>query len=148
MVATIYFHRPSLSEWILGVGIAQVLEHQIRDRKVTGFNPCKSSQIIFFSRVNFMCWLLFQYPLHPCVTAVACKRPRPFCQKCRWKVTAKYACNLHMWLCMNWYGAWLNGVHRMRWDGSSFTWHQPCQRCKHTALVEIQNRARKSCSLM
>ena len=43
----------------------------------------------------------------------------------------------------------LHGVHRTRWNGSSFMWHQPCQRCKHTTLVDIQRRAiRKSYSLM
>ena len=25
---------------------------------------------------------------HPCVTAVACKRPQSLCQKCRWQVTS------------------------------------------------------------
>ena len=30
-------------------------------------------------------------PFHSPVTAVARKRPRPFCQKCRWQVTPKYA---------------------------------------------------------
>ena len=30
------------------------------------------------------------------------------------------------------------GVHRTRRDGSSFLWHQPCQRCKYTASVDIQ----------
>ena len=71
---------------------------------------------IFFSRVNFLCWLLFQYLFHPCVTAVARKRPRSFCQKRRWQVTAKHAHTLHMWLCMKWHGAWLYGVHRTRRD--------------------------------
>ena len=28
-------------------------------------------------------------PFHPCVTVVARKRPRTFCQKCRWQVTPK-----------------------------------------------------------
>ena len=28
---------------------------------------------------------------HPLVTAVALKRPRSFCQKCRWQVTPKHA---------------------------------------------------------
>ena len=42
-------------------------------------------------------------PPIPCVTAVACKRYQPFCQKCRWQVTAKYACTLCMWLCMKWH---------------------------------------------
>ena len=45
----------------------------------------------FFSRVDFLCWLLFRYPFHTRVTAVACKRSRSFCQKCRWQVTAKHA---------------------------------------------------------
>ena len=40
------------------------------------------------------------HPFHPCVTAVACKGPHWFFQKCRWQVTAKHACTLHMWLCM------------------------------------------------
>ena len=31
---------------------------------------------------------------HPCVIAVACKRPWSFCQKCRWQVTPKYAYTL------------------------------------------------------
>ena len=56
---------------------------------------------IFFSRVDFLCWLLFRY-----------KRSRSFCQKCRWQVTAKHAYTLRMWLCMKWHGAWLYGVHR------------------------------------
>ena len=31
---------------------------------------------------------IFRYPFHPRVTAVARKRPRSFCQKCRWQVTS------------------------------------------------------------
>ena len=30
-------------------------------------------------------------PFHPCVTVVARKRPRSFCQKFRWQVTPKHA---------------------------------------------------------
>ena len=70
--------------------------------------------------------LLFWYPFHTCVTEVARKRSRSFCRKCRWKVTAKHAYTLRMWLCMKWQGAWLYGVQRTRRYGSSFTWHQPC----------------------
>ena len=29
-------------------------------------------------------------------------------------------------------------------SGSSFMWHQPCQRCKYTTLADIQKRAIKS----
>ena len=48
--------------------------------------------------------LLFRYPFHPRLTAVARKRPRSFCQKRRWQVTAKHAYTLRMWLCMKWHG--------------------------------------------
>ena len=34
---------------------------------------------------------LTRCPFHPRVTAVARKRPRSFCQKCRWQVTAIHA---------------------------------------------------------
>ena len=37
---------------------------------------------------------LTRCPFHPRVTAVARKRPRSFCQKCRWQVTPKHAYNL------------------------------------------------------
>ena len=87
--------------------------------------------------------LLFRYPFHPSVTAVARKRSRSFCLNCRWEVTAKDAYTLRMWLCVKWHGAWLYGVHKTRRDGSSFMWHQPYQRCKYTTSVHIQKRAIK-----
>ena len=93
-------------------GIAQWFECQIHDWKVASSNPCRSSRRIFFSRVDFLCWLLFWYPVHPRVTAVARKRSRSFCQKCMGQVTANHAFTLHMWLCMKWHGAWLYDVHR------------------------------------
>ena len=95
-----------------GAGIAQWLKHRTRDWKVAGSNPCWGGGRIFFSRVNFLCWLLFRYPFHPRVTAVARKRSRSFCQKRSWQVTAKHAYTLRMWLCRKWHGAWLYGVHR------------------------------------
>ena len=73
----------------LGAGIAQWLEHRTRDWKVAGLNPCWNGRRIFFSRVDFLCWLLFRYQFHPRVTTVARKKSRSFCQKCRWQVTAK-----------------------------------------------------------
>ena len=36
---------------------------------------------LFFSRVNFLCLI---------ITTVAHKRPRSFCQNCRWQATAKH----------------------------------------------------------
>ena len=95
----------------LGAGIAQWLECWTCDWKVAGSNPCSNGSRIF-PRVTFLCWPLFQYLFHPCITTVARKRSRSFCQRCRWQVTAKHAYTLCMWLCMKWHGAWLYGVHR------------------------------------
>ena len=86
---------------IKGVGIAQWLEHRTRDWKVAGSNPCWNGGRIFFSGVDFLCWLLFRYPFHPRVTTVARKKSRSFCQKCRWQVTAKHAYTLRMWILLN-----------------------------------------------
>jgi len=88
-----------------GAEIAQWLERRTRGwLKGPGSDPCRSGWTIFFSRVNFLCWLLLRYPFHPRVTAAARKKSR-----CRWQVTAKYAYTLRMWLCMKWL---LYGVHR------------------------------------
>ena len=83
----------------MGAGIAQWLEHRTRDWKVAGSNPCWNGGRIFFSRVDFLCWLLFRYPFHPRVTTVARKKSRSFCQKCRWQVTAKHAYTLRIEPC-------------------------------------------------
>ena len=69
------------NQCILGAGIAQWLERRTRDWKVAGSNPCWNGGRIFFSRVDFLCWLLFRYPFHPRVTTVARKKSRSFCQK-------------------------------------------------------------------
>ena len=140
---TLLISKEQRGTWRVGDGDSSVVRAPDRDRKVAGSNPCRSGGRIFFSRVNFLCWLLFRYPFHPSVTAVARKRPRSFCQKCRWQVTAKHAYTLRMRLCMKWHGAWLYGVHRTRRDGISFMWHQPCQRCKYTTSVDIQKKKKK-----
>ena len=84
-----------------GAGIAQWLECRTRDWKVAGSNPCWNGGRIFFSRGDFLCWLLFRYPFHPRVTTVARKISPSFCQKCRWQVTAKHAYTLRMWILLN-----------------------------------------------
>ena len=108
----LFFIKTLWTYWHRGAGIAQWLERRTHDWKVVSSNPRRNGRRILFSRVNFLCWLLFRYPFHPCVTAVARKRPWSFCQTCRWQVTAKHAYTLRMWLCMKWQGAWLYGVHR------------------------------------
>ena len=37
---------------------------------------------------------LIRCPFHPHITALACKRPRSFCQKCSWQVTSKHVYTL------------------------------------------------------
>ena len=93
----------------------------------------------------------FWYPFHPHVTAVARKRSRSFCQKCRWQVTAKQVYTLRMWpyVCALHEVTWCMVVwctQNLRRDGSSFMWHPPCQRCKYTTSVYIQKRAVKKAS--
>ena len=112
-----------------GAGIAQWLERRTRDRKVAASNPymLPGGRKSFFSRVTFLRCLLFPYPFHPRVTAV--KDPGHSAKSAGDRVTTKHACTLCMRLCMKWHGAYLYGVHRTQRDGSSFMWHQPCQRC-------------------
>ena len=125
------------------VGIAQWLERWTRDQKIVGSNPCWNGGIIFFSRINFLYWLLFRYPFHPCITAVARKRSRSFWQKHKWQVTAKHTYTLRMWLCMKWHGAWLYGVYRTelapRWQQFHVAPAMPA--LKYTTSVDIQKNA-------
>ena len=75
------YKKRSTNSALEGAGIAQWLERRTRDWKVAGSNPCWNGRRIFFSRVDFLCWLLFRYPFHPRVTTVARKKSRSFCQK-------------------------------------------------------------------
>ena len=116
-----------------GSGIAQWLERPVnertRDWKVAGSNPCRSGVRVFFSRVSFLWWLLFGYPFHPRVTAVARKRSRSFCQRCRWQVTGKHAYTVPMWLWMKWHCNLVHGwmvYTELAPKRQHFTWHQPC----------------------
>ena len=77
-----------------------VIVRRTRDRKVAGSSPGRSGGSIFFSKVNFLCRLLFRYPFYVRVTAVARKRSRSFCQRCMLEDTAKHSCTL--WFCMKW----------------------------------------------
>ena len=108
----LHFHTaPEL--WTQGVGkwiylrweagIAQWLKRRTRDRKVAGSSTGRNCGRIHISGVNLLRWLLFRYPSRPRVTAVARKKSRPFCQKCRWQVTAKHTCILRMWFRIKWH---------------------------------------------
>ena len=83
-VNLVYSSSLLFGQWCLMFGgIAQWLECRTCDWKVAGSNPCRSGRRIFLSGVNFLCWLLFQYLFHPCLTAVAHKRSQSFCQNSR-----------------------------------------------------------------
>ena len=125
------------------VGIAQGLQHWTRDWKVAGSNPCSSSGR-FSSPCSASC-ALFLVSVPPLCYCSSTQKILVIPLKVQ--VTAKHAYTLHMWPCMKWHGAWLYGLHRMRQDGSSFMWHQPCQRCKYTTSVAIQKRAMEGYSL-
>ena len=118
-----------------GAGIAQWLEHQTHDRKVVGLNPCRSSGINFFSGVNFLCWLLFQYPFYPCVIAVACKRSWSVCQSAGGRLQ------------INTHTPYIRGFARSDMVHGCMVYteraemaaeHQPCPRCKYTTSVDSQ----------
>ena len=67
-----------------GAGIAQWLERRTRDWKVAGSSPCRSGEIKNSPGSTFCADSL---------NALAGKRSRSFCQKCRWQVTVKpYVC--------------------------------------------------------
>ena len=55
--------------------LASWLEHQTRDRKVASLNPGRSSRRIFFSRVNFVCRLLFSVRSNPVIQQWHVKDP-------------------------------------------------------------------------
>ena len=48
----------------------------------------------FLLRSQLCVLILIRCPFHPRFTAVARKRPRSFCRKCRWQVTPKHAYTL------------------------------------------------------
>ena len=44
---------------LAGIWDRLLVDHRTRDRKVASSNPDRSGKRIFFSRFNFLCWLLF-----------------------------------------------------------------------------------------
>ena len=132
-------------------GIAQWLERRTRD-----WNWGQSSRVRIppgaagkFSSpmVDCLCWLLFRYPFHHRVTAVARKKSRSKSARSA-RGSLHWANDTHTpYVCGF---AWSDMVHgcmmytETRRDGSSFMWLQPCQRCMYTTSVDIQKRAIKS----
>ena len=97
---TLNMFVPVIDQLMMGCQDSTVVECRTCDRKFTRLSPGRSGRRMFFSRVNFSCWLLIQYRLHPCAKAAACERSQSFCQKYRWKV---------MWLWMKWHCKLVHG---------------------------------------
>ena len=57
--------------------------------------------------------------------------------------TGTWSLLLHRQTCGFAWSAWLYGVHRTCRNGSSFMWHQPCQRWKYTTTVDIKKKKKK-----
>ena len=94
--------RYGLTSSLMGSGDSSVVRAPDSWLKSRGFESLvqeRRENFLLQGRLSVLT-LLFRYPFHPRVTAVARKRPRSFCPKCRWQVTAKRACPLRMWLCM------------------------------------------------
>ena len=80
---TLYTRRRRLldSSWgdpVWLPGIACWLERRTCDRKVASSNPSRSGGRIFFSRVNFVCWLLFRVCSTPVLLQWHIKDPDHF----------------------------------------------------------------------
>ena len=66
-------------------------ERRTRDRKVASSNPGRSSGRIFFSRLNFVCWLSFGVRSTPVLPQWHVKDPGNSAKKSRWQVPPKHA---------------------------------------------------------
>ena len=126
--------------WERDSSVVKALDSRLKGRR---FESLQKRRENFLLQGQLSVLTLIRYPFHPRVTAVARKRPRSFCQKCEWQVTAKYACTLRMWLCIKWHGAWLYGVHRTCAETAAVSCGT-CQCCKYTTSVDIQKGATKS----
>ena len=49
-----------------GSRLSLLVERRTRDRKVASSSPDRNGGRLFFSRVNFLCWLLLGVPSTPC----------------------------------------------------------------------------------
>ena len=90
LLVYIYIYTPYIYQYWDSL----LVERCAHDRKVASSNPCRTGGRFFFSRVNFLMLTFIWCPFHPHDMAMACKRPRSFCQKCRWQFIPKRAYTL------------------------------------------------------
>ena len=78
--------------WVQYISLIACWWSTTRDWKVVSSNPIRSGRKMFFSRVNFVCQLLFGARFTPVLLQWhVTNRPQSFCQKCKWQVTPKHA---------------------------------------------------------
>ena len=133
---------------VWGEGIAQWWSHRLMIKRSQVQVPAGAAGEFFSQELTFCAESYFG--IHPTpvlqLTAVARKRSQSFCQKCKWPVTAKHVCILHIWLCMKWQCKLVYGfkyhVHitcaKMAAvsHGTSHVTTEQC--CQYTTLVNIQ----------
>ena len=123
-----------------GAGIAQWLEC----RTGRGFESLQERWENFLLQGQISVLTFISVLFNPHVTAVAHKRSRSFCQRCRWQVTAKHAYTLHI-LWMMWHGAWFYGVHITCTETAAVSCSTSHARAVSTPLWWIfKKRAKKS----
>ena len=84
----------------MGSGDGSVVRAPDSLSKGRGFESLQVRRGIFLLQGQLSVLALIFVSVPARVTSVARKRPRSFFQKCRWQVTAKYACTVRMRLCM------------------------------------------------
>ena len=86
---------PELESLKIGDRILEVNGSAVRDKSLeevtAAFGYTLNQQKNFLLQSQLCVLTLIRCPFQPRVTAVARKRPRPFCQKCSWQVTPKHA---------------------------------------------------------
>ena len=120
---------------VVGSRDSSVVQHRTLDRNVVGSSLRRCGGKILFSGVTFLCWLLFRYLFQARVIVVALKNPDHFAKSTIGRlrlITDEPCVRGFEWSdTVNWCMVLWRPQNVGR-DGSSFTWHQPCN--NQTAL--------------
>ena len=134
------------SHW--GEGIAQWLEHWTLWLKGCGFESLQEwkENFLLWGQLSVLTLILVSVPPPPPtphITAVArndpCHSTKSAGAHGRLQLNM-LAYTLRMWLCLKCQVTWCMVVWRtqnLHWNGSSFMWHQPCQRYKYTTIKSV-----------
>ena len=99
------FHRPMNNVWghgTWGMEIAQWRADLVTERLWSEYHQEQGDKFLLQGQLAVLT-LIQICSFHPYVATVACEKSWSFFQRCRWQVTAKHTCTLHMWLCIKWH---------------------------------------------